>query len=349
MEKLLPLLKKYKAGNITPAEKRQLLKELAVNDEQLKKVLQEEFFQNVATGKLFMDAETSDKILQRIKHRIKNSEEKRPATKYRYRVWLAAACVAGIILLGAQWFLKNQQAAVKPVAQATEKLYDTIINTKAVPLQKKLGDGTTVMLQQGSSLIVPNRMDTAMRQIKLKGIASFAVAKNAQRPFTVTANNIVTTALGTSFSITAHHGSNIVIVHLFEGKVKVSAENNTNNRFKTVYLQPGEQCTVNTQNFSSHITTVRQPDEPVLVKKDKSRPLLLAKNINYHQTVLAQVFEDIKNMQQMSIQYNRQELDSLRFTGSFKAGEPVGSVLENIAMLNNLTLIKTDKGFRIKK
>ena len=125
-----------------------------------------------------------------------------------------AACLAVIVLAGAGLFGWWEYQRPKPL---TDQAFHTAV-----------GERTTVRLPDGSELIlntdtvVRTRADEDRRLVILeRGEAYFRVAKDARRPFVVTAGGRTVTALGTAFDIRLDKGS--VKVTLVEGKVRVEA------------------------------------------------------------------------------------------------------------------------------
>jgi len=104
-------------------------------------------------------------------------------------------------------------------------------------LNFKLPDGSVVRLNSGSELQFPEVFDTLERVVYLKGEGFFEVEKSDQ-PFTVVANGLATTALGTSFNIKDGE-DNALRISLVTGKVKV--ENMVTH--ENVLLLPGQQLT----------------------------------------------------------------------------------------------------------
>ncbi len=79
----------------------------------------------------------------------------------------------------------------------------------------QLSDGSTVVLGPASSVEVRGR------QLSLRGQASFHVTQHTRTPFTVTANEVVTTVLGTEFAVKAYDSVTSVAVR--SGKVSVGS------------------------------------------------------------------------------------------------------------------------------
>ncbi|UCS91562.1 DUF4974 domain-containing protein [Echinicola marina] len=119
-----------------------------------------------------------------------------------------------------------------------ESISETKWLTKSVnageKLSFKLPDQTIVWLNSGSSLRYPERFDSTVRWVELDGEAFFEVAENPEKPFQVSSDGLLTTALGTSFNV-----NNIipgkVKVALLTGKVSIQARNDS----LTYFLKPG--------------------------------------------------------------------------------------------------------------
>ena len=121
-----------------------------------------------------------------------------------------------------------------------------IINKKNSYGQKStifLSDGSIIHLNSGSSVSYLKGFHNDKRQIELSGEAYFEVAKDINRPFTVIAHGVTTTALGTSFNVNTY-SKNEVTVSLAEGKVQVEFDNEYNG-IQDQYLVAGEQLAYN--------------------------------------------------------------------------------------------------------
>ncbi len=90
--------------------------------------------------------------------------------------------------------------------------------------QKKiiLPDGTSVILNSNTSISYDKEYNVSERVVHLSGKAFFRVTKNPGKPFSVYSTHYSTTALGTSFYLSAD-SSEEYAVRLLEGKLKLSA------------------------------------------------------------------------------------------------------------------------------
>jgi ferric-dicitrate binding protein FerR (iron transport regulator) len=129
--------------------------------------------------------------------------------------------------------LQNEPAPLEPVAVVNTIHKATAYGEK---LHLKLPDGTQVWLNSGSELQYPEQFDSLERIVHLKGEVFFEVEKGENWPFSVITNDLVTTALGTSFNIN-NEGTDILSISLVSGKVKVKNDLTREN----ILLLPGQQ------------------------------------------------------------------------------------------------------------
>lgn len=87
-----------------------------------------------------------------------------------------------------------------------------------------LGDGTQVILNAESKLVLPREFVSDRRLVQLEGEAYFEVEFEAERPFMVRAGGTVTRVLGTRFNVGAYSDQENVNVVVAEGKVAVRSE-----------------------------------------------------------------------------------------------------------------------------
>lgn len=89
-----------------------------------------------------------------------------------------------------------------------------------------LSDGSTVIVNAGSSISFPNKFANNKRVVYLEGEAFFEVVHDPQKPFIVETDNIAVQVLGTSFNLNSFKGANINSVAVAQGKVLTSLKSN---------------------------------------------------------------------------------------------------------------------------
>lgn len=103
---------------------------------------------------------------------------------------------------------------------ARKETMNTLTVPKGAEFRIKLSDGTLVHLNADSRLQYPAAFSGKERRVRLQGEAWFEVAKNAEVPFYVMADELEIRVYGTSFNVNTH-GMKTVQTVLVEGSVGV--------------------------------------------------------------------------------------------------------------------------------
>ncbi|RXK87003.1 FecR family protein [Filimonas effusa] len=181
-----------------------------------------------------------------------------------------------------------------------------------------LEDGTKVFLNAASSISYPVHFLAGERNVFLRGEGYFEVAKDAKRPFIVTANNISIKAVGTAFNVDCKRYANTksVLTTVTEGAVLIGRSHST------TLVKAGEVA------LSDNLLT-----KFVAPKKD------ITELIAWKEGMFSFKSENIEVvMQQLSEWYNvKIEYDSTfnrhkYFTGEIKRSVPLSTLLEMIEL-----------------
>ena len=336
METIDYLLEKYKNGTASEKEKQLLLQALSVNEQELMKLLEKEFHTNIQNNIQLISQERSLEIFNLIQQKKSPADEathERKASIFQLPVmvkWLVAACVAGLIITSGWYILGTSKKGRPPVMAAVKPVVHTVSNSFNKAITTILQDGSVVTLEAKSAISYYQPFDSLKRDISLTGKAFFKVAKDAQRPFTVYANGIATTALGTQFWVDAR--TDTMTVRLLEGKVVVRAVAKT--AMQEVFLKPGELVAINEQTGAWAVTTFKTGDannKPVM--RSATNTVALA----FDKTPLPEVFNAIHKKYHVVLQYNATDLQSLSFTGTFMGSDSLQTILAIICNTNDLT------------
>jgi transmembrane sensor len=274
-------------------------------------------------------------------------DKNKPTFSVRFKVIGIAASI--IVLLGIALFVsinKNKPAETTSFVNITNPQLkegnDTVYNKTDKDTLVALKDGSTVLLSGKSEIVYQFPFTQKNRDIYLKGEALFKVAKDKSRPFTVYAGGLSTTALGTSFRITAFTYGNKVTVQLFTGKVVVKQEQRNAANADT-YLTPGHTLildktsyAVSVVSFSENIST-QKPSQIIAA----GSTYIHGNIIKFQNQSLAEVFKLLQKTYHIQIQADKAILSNRTFTGDvdIRTDTP-DNVLLTIATLNKLTLTK---------
>lgn len=137
----------------------------------------------------------------------------RKSRGYKNGYYFAAAV---IVLVASLLFVAERYTG--QVSDADEEQLDTqeIVTTKGQRTNLKLSDGSKVLLNSESKLLIPKDFDESSRMVYLKGEAFFDVGPDDRHPFMVITPQGYVEDLGTQFNVTAYD-TNRIEVALKEG------------------------------------------------------------------------------------------------------------------------------------
>lgn len=192
----------------------------------------------------------------------------------------------------------------------------TVTTPPGVKSSLTMSDGTKVLINSGSTLRFLKNFESNKREVYLDGEAYFEVAKDSLRPFSVITGPVTTTALGTSFNISAYPSEQISVA-LVEGLVEVDAHQKDTNR---VFLQKGELVSVN--NESGKIRKQQFDSELVLAWTNKK--------IIFQGVHLAEALRILENWYGVKFFIDSKPTREITIYGVFQ-DETLENVLENIS------------------
>ena len=131
-----------------------------------------------------------------------------PVLKYA----ASTVLLSGLALYGIKYSAKTPQQAVAQVITTASGIQKNIVLT----------DGSSILLNAESKLIVSADFNSKDRKVILVGEAFFHIAKDKKRPFIIRSGDLKTTVLGTSFNINAYPGMENIKISVATGTVKVA-------------------------------------------------------------------------------------------------------------------------------
>jgi ferric-dicitrate binding protein FerR (iron transport regulator) len=154
------------------------------------------------------------------------------------RILAAAACIAIVVSVAANYFLLKQDK------QTSQPQYVSIQTNAGMRTNLDLPDGTTVFLNSASKLTYPASFDSNERRVTLEGECYFRVAHNQKQPFIVSVEDksLDVEALGTEFNLQAYPVEQQVRTTLVKGSVKITTQNESGEQEKAI-LKPSERAT----------------------------------------------------------------------------------------------------------
>lgn len=320
-----------------------LNKSLSENEPKLQQKLKADYEAMLTSGVLSqkIDPASSFRILKALHQRINPKE----TPKFRLRLLKWAACLLLISFAAIFAIYRHPQVQPEPKSvltirkQVEGKYY---VNHQQKDIRIVLPDGSIALLSPNSTMHQAADYGTKTRKIQLHGKADFKVAKDASRPFSVYAGQVVTTALGTRFKVNTHR-KNYVMVKLIDGRVVVHAAEHGKFKMKDTYLKPGEQLQVNHTNGLLTLSKKQTQVSPV------SAAQLPLSTLEFKQEKLALVLDGLEKHYHSNIRYNQEDLKGLSFTGKVLPSDELKDILNILCTMNGLEFTEQNNQITIRK
>ncbi|MFC0186596.1 protein of unknown function [Pseudarcicella hirudinis] len=247
-------------------------------DEAKQLILQIHLAENEANPSL-----NKEEIWARLKEQIDKPEESktellRERKVFRFPVWQWAASISVIIGLSTYFlfFRTDKKIDYQDLTSIAKDRYQLIekINTGDSPLKVMLEDSSFIVLGKNSKISYPVHFQTGKREVYLSGEAFFEVAKNAQKPFYVYSNELITRVLGTSFTIKANESEDKITVDVKTGKVSVFKHNKINlidPETRGLVLLPNQKALFDraNENLDRRLVEIPMPVKPLTARESK--------------------------------------------------------------------------------
>ncbi len=241
---------------------------------------------------------------------------------YPHVRWLAVAASV-LLVTGLSWLFIFKRQKTSTISAATVATAQHTVNNTPVKMALTLSDGSAVELSPDSKLSYAENFNAAKRAVILDGEASFDVAKNTAKPFSVYSNSVLITVLGTRFTVRSYEANKATKVILHEGRVMVKTSDSS------YYLDPGD-IFISGDSVSARV---------IHLEKDKDDCYVFD---NYPLDV---VFDQLQIIYNTKIIYNKAELGNRTFIGKIDKKDPLDHILNSIALLTKFGLHKQGGSF----
>jgi transmembrane sensor len=229
------LLIKELAGELTPAERRELLDLLKADGELRREhVVLTEFWAQKQPD--YADMQST---LDKIKAKIRWQESDRKTTPMEatgsgldlpaigtggearirrlWRTWSVAAALA-LLLGGVGILYHNRSGREESEALSWQEKY----TPRNVRSRMTLTDGSSVTLNSDSRLKYPANFAGPSREVYLTGEAYFTIQKDPEHPFIIHTNKMTIRVLGTSFNVRCYPDDDAMEATLIQGSIEVT-------------------------------------------------------------------------------------------------------------------------------
>ena len=246
--------------------------------------------------------------LESIQKRINRKKNKTIA------FWPTLAAAAAVLIIGAVLIYNLTTDPANAIRNKTSlALTDQeIVNGSSGVKVVKLPDSSQVFLQPNSMIRISGDFNKGDRKISLKGEAFFNVVRNENQPFKVFTHDVVTTVLGTSFTIKAPSEKEKITVVVRTGRVAVSSNagepGSEKGKPQEVIVTPNQQAVFNPESKVLKAMLVQNP--VVLNKPDKPKEV-------FDEEPIINILQKIETLYGVEIQYDEPALANCRITTAF--------------------------------
>jgi len=254
------------------------------------------------------EIKSAQEIKEKVWHKIHNSTlEKRTIFLYLNRKRIRFPLIAcSIFIIGIILFERPFEIFYK---KSTDNIGLETKNNSTRPQSFQLPDGSIVVLEKNSSLVIAADFGKSNRLVTLKGKGFFKVKRNVQKPFLVRVGELVTEVLGTSFKVGAAENTKSIEVAVVTGKVSVylNRKNNNDSKLNGVVLTPNLKAIYDTENHTLQESIVEAPSIIIPVAGNNL--------FNYKEVSLRKIKELIKLYYGLEIIFLNSDIENCLFTG----------------------------------
>ncbi len=343
-------IKQFFQKKSSSAEAKQVAAFLKNNSAMLDKYLNEEEWKNVGTGN-----EVPEKFWDEIWKEIHKKSKLNSAFLCIKRIAIAA-CLVALIAISFYKIINNVDYNKSEIVSSKSNIFltakhKTVTNNSTKTMHFILQDSSVVDLFPGSYLNYTVPFQNNKRDIYLNGKAYFKVTKNKDEPFTVYADSLATTALGTEFEISTEKN---ITIKLLKGKVVIKSTNNNLRGWKNnIYLSAGEQLNYNADKMQVTVEKLNDSSSKNQTIKttilNKKNATLINNQLSFNNSPLNDVMSSLSQFYNVKIECDDKEIKTMNFTGSVTKTDSLSVILKAISQMNNLDVIKNNNEFIITK
>lgn len=227
-------------------------------------------------------------------------------TKTRFTQLLRVAAVLLIgSLIGVVVYTSQD---ISPKSEVTKPVLREISMDKGQRGNITLSDGTKVILNAESKIVLPDVFKSDKREITLHGEAFLDVAHDPDRPFVVRIDDAVVEVLGTSFGVRSYPDDESVQVVVSDGKVSLGSSK--------------EAKTSNAVLAAGEMGQLYMSDHRIVKKVVEDMDLFLGWKegwLKFKDTSMEKVARDLERKYDVDIEFADDKLKDLKLTAELKS------------------------------
>ncbi len=328
------LLKKFKEGNLSPMENRELASIMKAGDQN--DDLINEMEEIWAIDENPAEAVPTEHILAHLKKltsQTENSEPRQGRTS-RFAFIKPFLKYAALILItaGLTWFGSDvmYRRAVKDNRDAGRVANNEIFVPYGSKTRIVLPDGSVVTLNSGSYLRYPSTFDNVNRTAFIQGEAFFDIKKDTRNPFVVKTADITIKVLGTRFNVKSYSDEKTVETTLVSGSIEIYKNDSATVDYKRILiLKPNQQAIYEKQTGDIAVSEkaekandkTLQPVKSFLVQKKVDLDPVIAWKDNrmiFRDESFSELSKKLERWYNVEIEIQNEDLSKALFSGIFE-------------------------------
>lgn len=320
-DRLRFLFNRYVSQTLSESERQEFFELVsdAESDENLKRLI-DQLWKSLPEENVHIAV--SEEIYRNVVGKSGQKEKQTVLDKFPFLKVAAAIGFVAMTSLGI--YLYSASTVDQPTASSE------LIKTNDRDSFVRLPDGSTVVLNEKSSLTFPNSFEgSSTREVYLEGEAFFDIKHNPSKPFIVRSGNVVTTVLGTAFNIKAFPSDQEVVVTVTRGKVEVSADKKV-----LGVISRDQQITVNKNAVATSQQVVNSQETIAWMERD----------IFFDDVTMEQAMLELENRFDVKINLLNDQIKDCRFTATFVKGEDIEQILLVICEFNKVSFQRKNSG-----
>lgn len=286
---------------------------------------------------------TVQSALESTWNKIENKEKKIRKSKELFwrNNWIKGLAATLVFGLTSTWFYNNFFNANESEFNYNKLIHENSdglleqTNNSDKPQVIILSDGSSVLLQPKSKLSYPKIFVGNERKVYLSGEGFFEISKNAEKPFFVFSNELITKVIGTSFRIKSYKDDPNVEVIVRTGVVKIQSNKSIiNSKKEEVVLLPNQALRYVRKNLAFNKITDITLDESLAHSLGNVEKL----SFEFTDIPVAQIFKTIEQAYLVDIDFPEAKLKDCHITSSL-TDQPLSEKLKIIckSIGNNTT------------
>ena len=185
-----------------------------------------------------------------------------------------------------------------------------------------LPDGTTVLLNSGTTLVYSGKFNSGERTVSLEGEAFFDVTKDQAHPFVIKTNLLDFKVYGTSFNIQAYPEDKVINTTLVEGSLGIIGKSGS----EITRLVPGENASYSEEDRNLKVGNVN------LEMYTSWKGGL----VTFRNEKLKDIARKIERWYNVEIVIKNASLGEELYMGTILKNKPVDQILEVFALTSSL-------------